>query len=113
MSNPNALTIAKYNVDYFQIGGNQPVVWYLSNGEYPGDDLHSAPKINAEAGVTDLFQFQPVDAETGYNLEEHPVQGSNRFTWGILKNNNNSWYVSYQTVNTAPAPNPNMINYFN
>ena len=112
MSNPNALTIAKYNVD-FRIGGGQPVAWYLRNGEYPGDDLNSHPKIDAEGGLLDLFQVRAIDAETGDDLEEHPLQGSNRFTWGILVSNNDSSYISYQTINTAPPPNPNMINYFN
>ena len=108
MTNPNALTIIKYGKP------GVPSI-YLRNGEYPGNDLESPPEINSEAGVIDLYQLKAIDAETGMILKDHPVQGSNRFTFGILinNNNNNNSYISYHTINTIPAPNPNKINYFN
>ena len=105
MTNPNALTIIKYGKP------GVPSI-YLRNGEYPGYDLESPPEINSEAGIIDLFQLQAIDAETGMILKDHPVQGCNRFTFGILVINNNS-YISYHTINTMPAPIPNMIDYFN
>ena len=98
MTNPKALTIIKYGKP------GVPCI-YLRNGEYPGNDFDSLPEINDETAVIDLYQLQAIDAETGMILKCHPEQGSNRFTFGILVNNNNSSYISYHTINTIPPPN--------